>query len=185
MLFLKTIMITWMMHVMLTSNVIPFYAQFNNDKQYQVKAAFLCNFAEFVEWPESSFQHADAPIVIGVVGKDPFGPYLEEIFSGKEIRGHPLAVKRFNHKEEIRDCHILFINVASKNKTIEIIENVKEQSILTVSDMPGFIQNGGIIKFITVSNKIKFQINPEASKSSNLIISSNLLQLAEIVTPNE
>src|SRR5690606_17137040 len=155
------------------------------EKQYQVKAAFLYNFTQFVEWPDSAFSEANAPLIIGVVGEDHFGSYLEEVVAGEQMNGHPLIVKRFNDDEEITTCHILFVSVKSKNNSEKIIERTKGKSILTVSDIPTFLQNGGMIRFISVNNKIQFQINPGASISADLKISSKLLRLAEIVTPNE
>lgn len=182
--FLKTTLILFLITLLLISSLFPSLAQINPARQYQVKAAFLYNFTQFVEWPASAFPEEGAPIVIGVIGEDPFGYYLDEVVAGEEINGHPLIVRRFNEDDEIKNCHVLFINEIGKSKTAGIIEKIKGQSILTVSDVPSFLHRGGMIRFTTVDNKIKFQINPEASKSADLIISSKLLQLAEIVTPH-
>lgn len=154
-------------------------------RHYQIKAAYLYNFTQFVEWPDSVFLAADVPLVIGVVGEDPFGSYLDGIVTGELVNGHPLSIQRFKPGEEIKDCHILFINFPDIDQAVEIIARAKGQSILTVSDMPGFLEIGGMIQFIASNQRIRFQINPEASESARLKISSKLLRLAEIVTPNE
>ena len=180
---LKTIVIAVLISLLLIGTLFPLSAQILTARQYQVKAAFLYNFTQFVEWPARAFPEDGAPIVIGVLGEDPFGSYLDELVAGEEMNGHQLIVRRFNQNDEIMNCHVLFINKIGKDKTAQILERIKGQSILTVSDVPGFLQRGGIIRFTTVDNKIKFQINQEASKSAELTISSKLLQLAEIVHP--
>jgi hypothetical protein len=181
--FLKSIIITSIAVVMLTSGFFSLLAQKMTSRQHQVKAAFLYNFTQFVEWPASAFTEERSPIVIGVMGDDTLGYYLDELVTGEEINGHPLEIHRFDPNGEIKKCHILFINVMSKIKLKEVLEKTKGESILTVSDMPGFIQKGGMIRFNMVDNKLRFQINPVASDSAELKISSKLLQLAEIVHP--
>lgn len=180
---LKAILITWLAVVMMISSLFPSLAQINPARQYQVKAAFLYNFTQFVEWPARAFSEDRSPIVIGVMGDDTLGSYLEELVTGEEINGHPLEIHRFDPNEEVVICHILFINVMSKYKLKEVLQKTKGESILTVSDMPEFIQKGGMIRFNLVNNKLRFQINPMASDSAELKISSKLLQLAEIVHP--
>lgn len=165
--------------------VILLSAQAPPSKEYQVKAVFLFNFTQFVEWPASAYPAENAPIVIGVLGKNPFSTYLEKVISGEVVKGHPLVVKHFNHVEEVKECHILFINEKDVNKLEQIVLNLKGQNILTVSDADTFMPQGGMVRFITVDKKIKFQINPDAAKAANLNISSKLLSLAQIVVPNK
>ncbi len=154
-------------------------------RHYQIKAAYLYNFSQFVEWPDSTFIGSDTPLVIGVVGEDPFGSYLDGIVAGEVVAGHPMSVRRFDLGEEIEDCHILYINVSEVTHAAKIIQNTEGKGILTVSDMPEFLETGGMIQFIAANKKIRFQINPEASESAGLKISSKLLRLAEIVNPNK
>lgn len=156
-------------------------AQTTDNREYQVKAAFLFNFSQFVEWPATALPETKTPLVIGVLGENPFGAYLQEIVSGEEVNGHPLVVQQYKNAEEIKTCHILFINLAEKDKPEQVIASFKGRSILTVGDGNNFIKQGGIIRFITRNNKIQFQINPESAKDAGLMISSKLLKLAEIV----
>lgn len=157
------------------------FAQTSVTREYQIKAAFLFNFTQFVEWPATS--NSQAPIVIGVLGKNPFGSYLEDIVSGEKVNGHSLVVQYYNSVEDIKTCHVLFVSTAEANNFDHIVETLKNRNILTVSDGTDFIHHGGMIRFFTRNNKIQLQINPEAAKSAKLVVSSKLLRLAEIYSP--
>jgi hypothetical protein len=157
-------------------------AQTSASREYQVKAIFLFNFTQFVEWPPSSFSSADAPLVIGVLGENHFGSYLNDAVAGERVNGHPLVIQYYKTIADIKPCHVLFIDQSETNKLAKILESLKGQSVLTVSDDPSFLKNGGMIKFYTKSNKIQLQINPDASKAASLVISSKLLRLADIFT---
>lgn len=149
-------------------------------KEYQVKAVFLFNFTQFVEWPTDSFQDPTSPLVICIIGEDPFGSYLEKIIDGEKVAQHPLTIKHVSSIEEIKDSHILFINTTG-NQMKEILSSVKGQHILTVSDANNFAKNGGVIRMYTEERKIKIRINLTAAKANQLTISSKLLRIADIV----
>lgn len=156
-----------------------------SSREYQIKAVFLFNFTQFVEWPTTSFSSDQAPLVIGVLGENPFGSFLEETVSGEKVNGHPLIVQYYKNIEDIKPCHILFINTSEANKLRQVIGSLKGKNILTVSDASNFLPEGGMIRFFTKSNKIQLQINLEATKTANLVISSKLLRLAEIFIPKK
>ena len=160
-------------------------AQTSPSKEYQIKAVFLFNFTQFVEWPASAFSQSEMPLIIGVLGNNPFGNYLNEAVFNEKANNHPLIVQYYNTLEEIKNCHILFINLTEKGKLEQALKSLKGKSILTVSDASGFLKQGGIIRFFTQDNKIQFQINPEAAKEVELLVSSKLLRLAEIVIPKK
>jgi hypothetical protein len=145
---------------------------------YQVKAAFLYNFSQFVEWPASAFNWKGSPFVIGILGHDPFGSYIEEIVEGEKVGDRRILIKRFSSVAEVNECHILFVNTRSAADDIRTLRN---KSILTVSDEANFAKDGGMIRFVTDNNKIKLQINIVAARSANLNISAKLLRVAEIV----
>jgi hypothetical protein len=170
--------------VFLLAGLLFLSAQKPVSREYQIKAVFLFNFTQFVEWPANALP-PKAPLVIGILGEDFFGPYLEEIISGEQANGHPLIIQRYRQIEEIKTCHILFISQSEKNKLETISSGLKGRSILTVSDAESFIREGGMIRLYTVDNKIQLRINPEAVKEANLIISSKLLRLAQIVIPKK
>lgn len=153
--------------------------------EYQVKAVFLFNFAQFVEWPAATFPEAKSPIIIGVLGTDPFGSYLDETVQGEEIEGHPLVIQRFDNVSDIKNCHILFIHSSIVPRLDYVLKGLKGRNILTVSDGDNFTKQGGMVKFFTANNKIKLRINLDAVKAEDLTISSKLLRLAEIVGSNK
>ena len=154
----------------------PLFAQ--KASEYQVKAAFLFNFTKFLDWPPATMGQADEPFVIGVLGTDPFGSYLDETIAGEKIMEHPMIIKRFSTVEQIDRCHILFIN--EPRKTTEVLNALKGKSILTVSDDSHFCRNGGIIRFYTENESIHLEINIQAAKAANLAVSSKLLRIAKI-----
>jgi hypothetical protein len=164
-------------------NLFRLPAQSPVTQEYQIKAVFLFNFAQFVEWPSTAFASDQDPLIIGVLGENPFGSYLENVVSGEKIKGHSLVVHYYKNSDDVKNCHILFINKNSINNVNAFLSNLREKNILTVSDASNFIQQGGIVRFISKNNKINFQINPDAAKSAKLEISSKLLRLAEIFVP--
>ena len=153
--------------------------------EYQLKAVFLFNFAQFVDWPQESFPEAQMPLVIGVLGEDPFGTYLDEIVSGETVNNHQLEIQRYRRVNEMKTCHILFISQSESKRLEQIVAALKGRSILTVSDSDGFTRYGGMIRFVTEKNKLRLRINLEAATAANLTISSKLLRPAEIVTPGK
>jgi uncharacterized protein DUF4154 len=150
--------------------------------EYQVKAVFLFNFAQFVGWPAGAFPDSVAPMVIGVLGNDPFGPYLDETVRGEKVHGHSLEVHRYRNIEEITTCHILFISPSRERRLEDVLGNLKNRAILTVGDDLGFARRGGMIRFVSEKSKIRMRINVAAATAANLTISSKLLRAAEIVT---
>ena len=160
-------------------------AQSNATKEYKIKAVFLFNFSQFVTWPTNAFPEAQTPLVIGVLGEDPFGTYLDETVRGEEVDKHPLVIQHYRRAEEIKTCHILFISQSETGRMDQILASLEGRNILTVSDAEGFAQQGGMIRFVTEKNKIRLGINLEAAKTASLTISSKLLRPAEIVVPRK
>ncbi len=144
--------------------------------EYQVKAAFLFNFAKFVEWPPSAFPDMNTPFVIGVLGSDPFGSYLDETVRGERVNSRPLVVQRYREASEIKQCHVLFISRSESHRLDQIVSSLKYRKILTVTDAGG--SGGVIVHFINEGNKIRFRIDVAAAKTADLTISSKLLRLA-------
>ncbi len=168
---------------MMANLTVP--AQTTASSEYQLKAVFLFNFTQFVEWPPSSFATDEASMVIGILGDNPFGSYLEETVAGEKVNGHPVTVRYYKKTEEIKTCHILFINFREPKRQEQAVADLRGRNILTVSDAPKFPEYGGVVKFFKKENRIKIQINLAASKAADLVISSKLLRLAEIFDPRE
>ena len=146
--------------------------------EYQVKAAVLFNSAQFVTWPSS--QPADIPLVIGILGDDPFGSYLDETARGEKVNNRSLSIQRFRRGTEPRNCHILFVSRSEGERAAQIVSNLKGRRILTVSDIEGFAGLGGMIELFIEKNKIRMRINLEAVRAADLKISSKLLRVAEV-----
>ena len=157
-------------------------AQTATTKEYKVKATYLFNFAQFVEWPAAVFGDATAPIVIGVLGDDEFGPFLDQLVQGEKVKGRLLIVKRSRKIDELQGCHILFISKSEEARLTAILALLESSSILTVGEIEGFAQRGGIINFFLEGEKLRFEINPEAADRCGLKIRAQLLSLSKIVT---
>jgi hypothetical protein len=149
--------------------------------EYEVKAAFLYNFARFVEWPPDRLRAE--PFVIAVLGHDPFGPVLDETVSGKMVAGRPIQVKRASRVDEVRDAQIVFVS-ASENKDLPaILKALDKPGVLTVGDVDGFAERGGAINVTVQSRRVRFEINPTQAEQAHLKMSSQLLKLATLVAP--
>lgn len=157
---------------------LPVFSQ-NQPSEWEVKAAFLFNFAKFIDWPESKLP-LTAPLVIGVVGEDPFKEDLEKTIGGKNVLGHPIQTRRFTGINEARQAHILFISDSERRRVPQILKTLSGASVLTVSEMDDFCDQGGMINFKIVANKVKFEINQQIAENEGLKISSKLLNVAVV-----
>jgi YfiR/HmsC-like len=149
--------------------------------EYQVKAAFLYNFAKFVDWPASSFSDASAALRICVFGRNPFGEELRKITNEKTVNGHKLEVHDEVDLEHARSCHILFIPSPGEARMKEIVEALRGASVLTVGNTKGFAERGGMINFVLENDRVQFEVNRKAAEESGLKISSKLLSVARMV----
>jgi hypothetical protein len=176
--------------------------------EYQVKAAFLYNFLQFVDWPEEKSADSNEPITIGIIGKDPFGDAFGSIKDKKVKGGRGVIIKRFKSFEDLKKstendpaspkatpeaskpesdqetetltkCHLLFICSSEQKNLKKIIDLLKDHSVLTVADMQGFLESGGIVNFVIEENKVGFEINIAAAEHAKLKIRSQLLRLAK------
>jgi hypothetical protein len=150
-------------------------------KEYQVKAAFLLNFAQFIQWPATAFTGPNSPIFVGVLGDDPFGLVLEQTFQDELIQGRKLVVKRSRRPDDLKGCHLLFISNSERDQLAEILASLNNAPIVTVGDIEPFAARGGIIGFYLDGNRIRFEINSNAAQRNGLRISSQLLKRAKIV----
>jgi hypothetical protein len=149
--------------------------------EYQVKAVFLFNFAQFVDWPATAFPRPDAPFVIGILGQDPFGSQLDEVVRGETVNNRPLVVERYRSVADISNCNILYIGSNESGHLDEILTALKGRSILTVGDANPAGQRGVMIQLVNENSRIRLRIDVAAAKAGNLTISSKLLRPAEIV----
>ncbi len=158
---------------------VPAHAQEPQPSEYQIKAAFLYHFAQFVEWPAASFGSSTSPLIIAVLGDDPFGDALDKTILGKKLNEHPIEIRRIpTAAEATTNCHILFISSSEKERLSNIFSVLRNSPVLTVGETERFTESGGMINFVLQSKKIKFQINDDAAKAAGLKIRSKLLSLA-------
>ena len=146
--------------------------------EYQLKAVFLFNFAQFVDWQPAA---AQTPLLIGIIGDDPFGPFLDATVRGERVGERPIEIRRYRQLADIDACNILFISRSENDRVEEILKAVQTRPILTVSDGDDFAKRGGMIQFVNDKNRIRLRINLEAAQTANVTISSKLLRVAEIV----
>ena len=149
-------------------------------KEYQVKAAFLLNFSQYIEWPATAFPDASTPITIGVLGDDPFGAVLDKTVEGESVQGRKIVIKRSKQVGDLKECHLLFISKSEQGTLGDILKELKRTSVVTVGEVSKFTQRGGIINFYLDGNKVRFEINPNEAKRRGLKISSQLLKLGKV-----
>jgi hypothetical protein len=154
-------------------------AQSARAPEYEVKAAFLYNFAKFVEWPSPS----SAPSFrICVLGRDPFGLALSNIVQSKSISGRPIVSVHLQSPAEVRLCHVLFISQSDPEILQQVLERTRGLPVLTVGESADFLRLGGMINFVLEQDRVRFEINLEAAERQHLKLSSKLLAVARVVT---
>ena len=149
-------------------------------REYELKAAFLYNFAKFVEWPAGTFSDDGAPIIVAVVGDDPFKGSLDSV-GGKSANGRQVVVRRLNVGQDLRSCQVLFVSSSERKRLAQIMASVAGASVLTVGEMEGFANNGGMIRLTMEDSKVRFDINAGTARRARLKVSSKLLSLAREV----
>jgi hypothetical protein len=152
-------------------------------REYQLKSVFLFNFAQFTDWPTNAFADEKSPIVIGIVGPDPFGAALQDTIRGETVGGRPLTVEHFTRPADIKTCHMLFISQPEIRHTEEILKSIKGSPVLTISDAESPVTSEIMIRFLVENNKVHFRINPQAAHAANITLSSRLLRVAEVAPP--
>lgn len=145
--------------------------------EYAVKAAFVFNFAKFVDWPAGAFP-AERPFVIGVLGEDPFGAALDEIVRGGALQGRPVAVARYRSAEQAAACQVLFIARSERALQAAALKALAGKPVLTVGDAEDFLSAGGMIRLHARAGRIRFDVNKAAADKAGLRISAQLLKLA-------
>jgi YfiR/HmsC-like len=156
-------------------------AQSGQPSEYEVKAAFLFNFTKFVEWPDSSFNSPQVPIVIGIIGEDPFGDSLTRIVAGQKVQGRAIVITKYRRGDDLRRCHILFISASERQHSALILAGLQGAGVLTVSDIDGFAEAGGVMQFVMQENRVRFVVNLGAATQGKLRVSAKLLALAQVV----
>jgi hypothetical protein len=152
--------------------------------EYQIKAGFFFNFTRFVDWPESAFVTASSPILMCVLGETPLTDLVTDVALGKVVNGRAVSIRRVKASDDLRLCNLLFISAEEERHTAEILGSVKKTSTLTVGETPGFAQAGGMINFSIQENKVKLELNLEATTRVGLKVNSKLIAVSRLVSHN-
>jgi hypothetical protein len=167
--------------LLLISAGLPKIGFAQSSPENELKAVFLLNFVRYVEWPASAFASSNSPIVIGVLGNDPFRGALDKAAKGEKVRDRKIVVRHLESTEDARDCHLLFVSADGRSRMREITTRLSGLPILTASDTEGFLETGGMICLCPGPNqKLKIVIQIDKVKSAGLSVSSKLLGLAEV-----
>lgn len=151
-------------------------AQESKPTQYDVEAVYLLNFSKFVRWPQTPANNR--PFTICIFGEDPFGPALARTISGETLDGRPVVNKQISNPEEATACSILYIRTAESTRVARVLSQVQGLPVLTVSDMPNFLERGGIIQFVLMDDRVRFEVNLQPTNRDGLMLSSELLKVA-------
>jgi hypothetical protein len=152
-----------------------------SSQEHDLKAVFLLNFVRYVEWPASAFPSSNSPVIIAVLGTDPFRGSLDRVVENEKAGERKIVVKHVDRIEEAKPCHLLYVSSSQKNRVREITSTVAGSPVLTASDMDGFVDLGGMICLSTTpAQKVKIIIQLDNVKAAGLLVSSKLLGLAEV-----
>jgi hypothetical protein len=168
-------------HCLLLGFMLAFAASAQTISEYQVKAAFLYNFAKFVEWPAQTFKANKDPVRICVLGQNPFGSALVDAVGGKTVLGRPFVLSEIATAGQVTDCQIVFICSSERKRLRAILAELRTTGILTVGETDGFATEGGIVNFRLSDGRVHLEINIEAAGQAKLRINSSVLSLAQIV----
>lgn len=149
--------------------------------EYEVKAGFLYHFGWFVEWPATAVQGRATAFTISVLGAHPFSNLLDDMMRDKLIHERPVVIRYCQRVEEAISSHMLFISASEEPWLAAILAGLSGASVLTVSDMEGFADRGGMIELRLVDQKVRFDINMDATERAGLKLSSRLLRLAKVI----
>lgn len=149
--------------------------------EYRVKAAFLYNFAKFVDWPQGAFVSDEAPVRLCLVGGDPFGAVLDRTLKGRTVNGRNVVVHRNQDAQTLGRCHITFVGQDTGEPLARVMQRVGTTGVLTVGESDAFYDLGGIIRFLVEDGKVRFDVNAGEAEGASLKVSSQLLKLARTV----
>jgi hypothetical protein len=168
--------------ILLTILTTPLGAIPATQTEYALKSVFVYNFCRFIDWPDSAFASPSEPLVIGIVGDDPFGPLLNEAIAGETYHGRPIQIEHYRSPREIKRCHLLFVSRSESPRLDSVLSAVAGKSIVTIGETDDFIDQGGMIALTPERNRIRLRINAAALRAARLDVSSKLLRVADVTS---
>jgi len=152
--------------------------------EYRIKAAFLLKFVGFIDWPAATFDRADAPFVISVIGGTPLGTELARIAAGRQVNGHPVQVRLLGRGDSSAGSQVLFVGHADGTRLSAIVAATEGAPVLLVSESDGALAQGTAINFVVADDKVRFDVALHAINRAGLKISARLLAVARVVQPD-
>jgi hypothetical protein len=158
------------------------FAQISTENK--IKATYLFNFPQFVEWPAEAYSSPNSPFIIGILGSDPFGRFLDDLVKGEKVGAHPIEIQRYRSVNEIDHCHLLYVSASEEAHFTTVLQKLDHKPVLNVGESSiSFARRGGMISFFPVAGKVRFRVNLEPCETARLKLSSKLLRMAEVVPP--
>ncbi len=175
---LRRLLFLSIIFLLLQTNTIAVSGEIQSARAIEIQAAFLVKFSSYVKWPKESFLNPADPVIIGILGRDPFGSTIDKIARSFHTNNRSVEIRRFNDIGSLHRVHILFIPSAEIGKMNDINSALSNYAVLLTSNAPGFLEQSGMINFIMVNKKIRFNISRTNSQKAGLEISSKLLRVA-------
>ena len=172
-------MVFWLGLLLLPCGPMPAWAGGSADIEYQIKAAYLYKFTTYIEWPPAAFAQADTPLTIGIVGADEIAAELNRIKSAQPAGSRPLEVKILRPGDSLAGVQILFIGRQENARLKRLLEGIQSQPVLTVTESAGGLAVGGIINFVPIDDRIRFEVSLLNAEQNGLKISARLLGVAQ------
>jgi hypothetical protein len=151
--------------------------------EYRIKAAFVCKFASYVEWPSRSFASPRDPVVIGVIATDAVVQELVRTANSLSVDGRPLVVRKLTQADPVGDAHLVYITQSGNEHLAEVLAALKGRPVLAVTESNRGTALGSMINFVVVDDKVRFDVSPQSAEASQLKISARLLGVARAVVP--
>ncbi len=177
----RACLVFWL--VLATQAVIPQFAAAQEDSagEYELKAAILYNLTRFIEWPRTAYSSPQAPTVLCILGRDPFGESLSSMVSKQTPNGRPVQIRHVRNDKEVGGCHVLYVSSSERKQVVQILSTAAGSNTLTVGEIAQFAARGGMVQFGLEDKEVRFDVNLDAALRAGLKISSRLLVLARVV----
>jgi hypothetical protein len=164
--------------ILFQASSISASSEMQSGRALEIQAAFLVKFCSYVTWPEERFSTPESPVIVGIIGRDPFGSKIDKIARSSRAGERNIEIRRCTDISSVGRVHILFIAPSETDRLQKIVSDIPANSVLLVSNIPGFLESSGMVNFVVVSQKIRFNISRTNSENAGLMISSKLLSVA-------